>query len=232
MNEDLKLPQRTIDNVIRATLEGMDLGDIKCHKEARELLNECCLEFVHLVGSEAHEVCERSTKKVINPNHVFKAMEDLGFANTEVLKRSRDALGAHKARDAKRPKLTHTKRKKHEPTAEDIARQKALFAQAKARQLAKAKIASAGGPASSSLPSPAFASPTATPPVSSLSSLSAFDPATVTAAAAAAATVPPAKSSATPAPPAAAPATPAAATLSTAGAVPAADPPPPPPAHD
>ena len=48
-------------------------------RESRDLLIDCCVEFVHLISSEANEICERETKKTIAGEHVTKALEDLGF---------------------------------------------------------------------------------------------------------------------------------------------------------
>ena len=40
---------------------------------------DCCVEFIHLVSSEANEICERETKKTISADHVIKALIELGF---------------------------------------------------------------------------------------------------------------------------------------------------------
>mmetsp|Transcript_24287 Transcript_24287/g.95582 ORF Transcript_24287/g.95582 Transcript_24287/m.95582 type:complete len:133 (+) Transcript_24287:382-780(+) len=47
--------------------------------EARELLAECCTEFVQLLSSGANEVCEKESKKTITPEHVLKALMELGL---------------------------------------------------------------------------------------------------------------------------------------------------------
>jgi histone H3/H4 len=63
-------------------------------KDARDLLIECCVEFITLISSEANEIAEKETKKTIACEHVTKALEDLGFPDyvPEVLK----AAGEHK----------------------------------------------------------------------------------------------------------------------------------------
>jgi hypothetical protein len=48
-------------------------------KESRDLLIDCCVEFIHLVSSEANEICEKETKKTISADHVVKALVELGF---------------------------------------------------------------------------------------------------------------------------------------------------------
>jgi hypothetical protein len=42
-------------------------------------LHEFCLEFIHLVSSEATEICEKEQKKTINGDHVIQALTALGL---------------------------------------------------------------------------------------------------------------------------------------------------------
>jgi histone H3/H4 len=48
-------------------------------KDARDLLIECCVEFITLISSEANEISEKEAKKTIACEHVEKALTDLGF---------------------------------------------------------------------------------------------------------------------------------------------------------
>lgn len=50
-------------------------------KEARDLLIECCVEFITLISSEANEISEKEAKKTIACDHITKALEQLGFAD-------------------------------------------------------------------------------------------------------------------------------------------------------
>ncbi len=69
---------------------------ISCPRETRDLLVECCVgtrlildlstvfnfvivEFIHLMASESNEICEKSNKKTISPEHVIEALRTLGF---------------------------------------------------------------------------------------------------------------------------------------------------------
>jgi down-regulator of transcription 1 len=36
-------------------------------------------EFIHLIASEANEICEKETKKTIAGEHVISALQTLGF---------------------------------------------------------------------------------------------------------------------------------------------------------
>ncbi|KAK0612973.1 histone-fold-containing protein [Bombardia bombarda] len=48
-------------------------------KEARDLLIECCVEFITLISSEANEISEKDSKKTIACDHITKALDQLGF---------------------------------------------------------------------------------------------------------------------------------------------------------
>jgi histone H3/H4 len=43
-------------------------------KDARDLLIECCVEFITLISSEANEISEKEAKKTIACEHVEKAL--------------------------------------------------------------------------------------------------------------------------------------------------------------
>jgi len=87
-DEDLSLPKATIQKLIQEYLP----KDLSCAKETRDLLTDCCVEFVHLVSSEANEACEKDSKKTIAPDHVVKALNDLGFGKyTQEKERERKA---------------------------------------------------------------------------------------------------------------------------------------------
>lgn len=57
-------------------------------KETRDLLIECCVEFITMISAEANEIAEKDAKKTIACEHITKALEDLGFGEYvgEVLK--------------------------------------------------------------------------------------------------------------------------------------------------
>lgn len=48
-------------------------------RDARELLIECCVEFITLISSEANEIAEKEQKKTIAIEHIDRALRDLGF---------------------------------------------------------------------------------------------------------------------------------------------------------
>ncbi|XP_020603710.1 protein Dr1-like [Orbicella faveolata] len=55
------------------------IPNVRVSNDARELILNCCTEFIHLVSSEANEICNRQLKKTILPEHVFQALQGLGF---------------------------------------------------------------------------------------------------------------------------------------------------------
>ena len=50
-------------------------------KDARDLLMECCVEFITLISSEANDISEKEAKKTIACEHVEKALRELGFGD-------------------------------------------------------------------------------------------------------------------------------------------------------
>lgn len=63
-------------------------------KDARDLLIECCVEFVTLISSEANEIAEREAKKTIGADHIQNALIDLGF--NEYIDQIKEAADEHK----------------------------------------------------------------------------------------------------------------------------------------
>ena len=72
-------------------------SEVTCAKETRDLIIECCVgeqyssvcwddnsnsyiwlthaEFIHLISSEANEICELESKKTIAPEHIIGALK-------------------------------------------------------------------------------------------------------------------------------------------------------------
>ena len=76
-------------------------------RDARELLIECCVEFITLISSEANEIAEKEQKKTIAIEHIDKALKDLGFPEyvKEVLASAGDAKEMLKTREKKTSKM-------------------------------------------------------------------------------------------------------------------------------
>lgn len=100
-------------------------------RESRDLLIDCCVEFVHLISSEANDICERETKKTIAGEHVTKALEDLGF-NT-YLEDIAVVVNDHKNQLKAREKKVSKFESSGLSTEELLAQQEELLSQARNR---------------------------------------------------------------------------------------------------
>lgn len=100
--------QLTIATVIKLISEVLP-DEILCARETKELILECCmgvwflkravilillLEFVHLIASECNDICNKTTKKTINADHVLQSLKNLGFEG--YLDEVKEAYDEHK----------------------------------------------------------------------------------------------------------------------------------------
>ncbi|KAI1392542.1 histone-fold-containing protein [Hypoxylon trugodes] len=78
-SDDLSLPKATVQKIVSEILPAS--SGVSFSKEARDLLIECCVEFITLVSSEANEISEKDAKKTIACDHITKALTTLGFGD-------------------------------------------------------------------------------------------------------------------------------------------------------
>ncbi|KAJ3159999.1 negative cofactor 2 transcription regulator complex subunit ncb2 [Geranomyces michiganensis] len=124
--EDLSLPKATVTKLINEMLP----EDINCAKEARDLIAECCVEFIHLISTQANEACEKEAKKTIAGEHVITALQELGFES--YIPEVQEAYDEHSKVTKDRVKGAQKKESQHTP--EELEEmQAALFARARAR---------------------------------------------------------------------------------------------------
>ncbi|KZT72641.1 histone-fold-containing protein [Daedalea quercina L-15889] len=126
-DEDLSLPKATVAKMITELLP----PEVSCAKETRDLVIECCVEFIHLISSEANEICEKESKKTIAPEHIISALKHLGFETftAEV----EDVLKDHKQQQKDREKKV-SKLESSGLTEEELLRQQEeLFAASRAK---------------------------------------------------------------------------------------------------
>ncbi|OZJ03312.1 hypothetical protein BZG36_02262 [Bifiguratus adelaidae] len=90
VDDELSLPKATVQKLITEMMP----DDIVCAKDTRELLIDCCVEFIHLIASEANEICEKETKKTIAAEHVISALQSLGFES--YVEEVQEVLNDHK----------------------------------------------------------------------------------------------------------------------------------------
>ncbi|KAF8592544.1 histone-fold-containing protein [Ramaria rubella] len=133
VDEDLSLPKATVQKMISELLP----KDISCAKETRDLIIECCVEFIHLISSDANEICEQESKKTIAPEHIIGALKRLGFEQyvSEVDGVLKDHKQALKDREKKVSKWEQSGKTEEELLAE----QEQLFAASRMRYEASAQ---------------------------------------------------------------------------------------------
>jgi len=127
MDDDLSLPKATVQKLISELLP----KDVVCAKETRDLVIECCVEFIHMISTEANEICESESKKTIAPEHILTALKRLGFESflTDV----EEVLKDHKIQQKEREKKTSKFDKMGMSEEELLRKQEELFAASKAR---------------------------------------------------------------------------------------------------
>ncbi|KAG8530071.1 uncharacterized protein KY384_005553 [Bacidia gigantensis] len=109
----LTLPTATVQKIISEILatpsQKGEHGKLSVAfaRDARELLIECCVEFITLISSEANEIAEKEAKKTIAIEHIDKALRDLGFPEyvRPVLDSAGDAKEMLKTREKRTTKL-------------------------------------------------------------------------------------------------------------------------------
>jgi histone H3/H4 len=71
--------QKIINEVLASKAAGENAQSMSFAKETRDLLIECCVEFITMISTEANEIAEKDAKKTIACEHITKALEELGF---------------------------------------------------------------------------------------------------------------------------------------------------------
>ncbi|KAM7208921.1 histone-fold-containing protein [Naviculisporaceae sp. PSN 640] len=129
VNDDLSLPKATVQKIVSEILPPA-LG-INFSKEARDLLIECCVEFITLISSEANDISEKDSKKTIACDHITKALDQLGFGDyvPAVIEAANEHKEVQKGREKKANKFEQSGM-----TLEELERlQQEQFAAAAAR---------------------------------------------------------------------------------------------------
>jgi histone H3/H4 len=128
-DEELTLPRASINKMIKEILP-----NIRVANDSRELILNCCTEFIHLISSEANDICNHQQKKTINAEHVLQALDRLGFgdyrADAEAVLRDCKAVAAKRRRQSTRLENLGI------PEEELLRQQQELFAKAREEQAA------------------------------------------------------------------------------------------------
>ncbi|XP_010522258.1 PREDICTED: protein Dr1 homolog [Tarenaya hassleriana] len=132
--EDASLPKATMTKIIKEMLP----QDVRVARDAQDLLIECCVEFINLVSSESNEVCNKEDRRTIAPEHVLRALQDLGFG--EYIEEVYAAYEQHKfeTMDSQRGGKFNSRAEMTEEEA--AAEQQRMFAEARARMNGNAAV--------------------------------------------------------------------------------------------
>ncbi len=152
--EDITIPRAAMNKMIKELCP-----NIRVANDARELILNCCTEFIHLLSSESNEMCNNQNKKTINAEHVLmgrqfflplslpllnytalhgffiSALDSLGYSDfkkdcEEVLEECKDVAAKRRRQSTRLENLGI-------PEEELLRQQQELFARARAEQEAQ-----------------------------------------------------------------------------------------------
>lgn len=126
-DDELSIPRAALNKMIKELVP-----NVRVANDARELILNCCTEFIHLVSSEANDICNKQQKKTINPEHVLAALDSLGFSSykdeAKAVMEEAKAVAAKKRRQSTRLENLGI------PEEELLRQQQELFAKARQEQ--------------------------------------------------------------------------------------------------
>lgn len=122
--EELTIPRAAMNKLIKELVP-----DIRVANDSRDIILQCCSEFIRVVTSEANSICEEQQKKTMSAEHVMEALDKLGFSSYKTQAESA-------ASDCKGKRRRQSTRLEHLgiPEEELFRQQQELFAKAKAEQ--------------------------------------------------------------------------------------------------
>jgi len=123
-NDELTIPRAAMNKMIKELLP-----NIRVANEARELVLNCCTEFIHLISSESNDICNQQQKKTISAEHVLVALEKLGYGDFR--KDAEEVLTECKETAAKRRRQCTRLENLGIPEEELLRQQQELFAKAR-----------------------------------------------------------------------------------------------------
>ncbi|XP_064384863.1 protein Dr1-like isoform X2 [Halichondria panicea] len=137
-DDELYLPRTVVNKLIKEIVP-----NIRVSTDARDLLLNCCTEFIHLIASEASDISEKQAKKVISPEHVVEALSTLGFTEYVV-----DVKAVHKEYKEQASKHRRRGRSKLDklgiPEEELHRQQQQLFEEARQQQMEAPSVSTGG----------------------------------------------------------------------------------------
>lgn len=80
VDDELSIPRAAMNKMIKEVVP-----NIRVANDARELILNCCTEFIHLISSEANDVCNKKNKKTISPEHVLTGKSNVKCQTFQIL---------------------------------------------------------------------------------------------------------------------------------------------------
>ncbi|KAL1933334.1 hypothetical protein VTP01DRAFT_7424 [Rhizomucor pusillus] len=124
-DDELSLPKATVQKLINEMMP----SDLVCAKDTRDLLIDGCVEFIHLIASEANDICEKENKKTIAGEHVISALQALGFE--EYVEDVDEVFKEHKKQQKERDRKSSRLENSGIAEEELLRQQEMLFAQSR-----------------------------------------------------------------------------------------------------
>ncbi|RWS25066.1 Dr1-like protein [Leptotrombidium deliense] len=122
--EELTIPRAAMNKLIKELVP-----DIRVANETRELILNCCSEFIKQITTEANLICEEQQKKTMSAEHVIAAFDKLGLETYKI-------EAERVLNDCKGKRRRQSTRLEHLgiPEEELLRQQQELFAKAKREQ--------------------------------------------------------------------------------------------------
>ncbi|ODV73129.1 negative cofactor 2 transcription regulator complex subunit NCB2 [Cyberlindnera jadinii NRRL Y-1542] len=126
-NEELTLPKATVQKIISEVLP----SELTFSKEARDVVIECCIEFIMILSDQSNEIAEKDAKKTIASDHVIGALRELGFP--EYIEPIEKVLVEHKEAQKGRERKSNKFQNSGFTEEELLRQQEELFRQSRSR---------------------------------------------------------------------------------------------------
>lgn len=65
-DDELTIPRAALNKMIKELIPSVRVAN-----DSRDLILNCCTEFIHLLSSEANEICNKQNKKTISAEHIL-----------------------------------------------------------------------------------------------------------------------------------------------------------------
>ncbi|KAI3450718.1 hypothetical protein Pfo_007383 [Paulownia fortunei] len=129
VSEAEELPKTIVRRVVKEKLSQLSTdSEISVLRDSLQAFSESARIFIHYLSATANDICKESNRQIINAEDVFKALEEIEFA--EFIGPLRASLEEFRQKNAGRKsasskaKDTNKKAKRKEPPAQSEGRNK------------------------------------------------------------------------------------------------------------